>query len=149
MSYFTETFELVLEKLDKDTLKNAHKNGLQGAALSALHGPAGGLMALKYPAELTYKSIDGKEYHGKAARDKWMNDQMRNKEYMYFYKDHVMDSVEHQKKVKDYYKAKGCKVYFKEADDIIAKMIANKDYNLNKHKISWFNVGELKRALNS
>ena len=143
MSYFTETFCIVLERLNKD---NLHKNAMQGAKLSLLYGPAGAAIANKYPMELTYKSMD-KEYHGKAAYDKWLSDQMRDKDYVNFYRNNVADSVGHQKKVRDYYNSHGIKSYHKEADKLVANMISKKDYNLNNYKVCWFDVNELKKAL--
>ena len=90
MSYFTETFEYLLEKMDIDkeelgnNAMNAGKAVGKAAVTTALTGnPVKGAMAaadeIKFPYEITYIDSDNHEYHGKMAYNRAKSDYIKKK----------------------------------------------------------------------
>lgn len=73
MSYFTDTFYMILEGIDSDDVINVGKAVGTGAAATVMSGgnPVAGVQAgmgeMKYPNEITYVNSNGIEYHGKIA----------------------------------------------------------------------------------
>lgn len=85
MSYFTETFNLILEGIDTDDVIDAGKAVGRGVATTALTGnPIAGVQAgmgeMKYPYEIEYAGFDGNIYHGKMAYTIAKKDYIEKKE---------------------------------------------------------------------
>ena len=86
MSYFTETFNYILEGIDSDDVIDASKAIGKGVAATALSGgnPIAGVKAgmgeMKYPYEIEYASEDGNIYHGKVAYTMAKKDYIKKKE---------------------------------------------------------------------
>lgn len=84
MSYFTETFNAILE-MDKGDIVDAGKAVGTGIATAAITGnPIAGAQAgmgeMKYPYDITYASEDGNVYHGKMAYKIAKKDYIKKKE---------------------------------------------------------------------
>ena len=86
MSYFTKTFNLILEDIDTDDVIDVGKAIGKGVAATALSGgnPIAGVQAgmgeMKYPYEIEYASSDGSIYHGKMAYKIASKDYIEKKE---------------------------------------------------------------------
>lgn len=86
MSYFTDTFNAILEGIDSDDVIDVGKAIGKGVAATALSGgnPIAGVQAgmgeMKYPYEIEYASTDGNIYHGKVAYTMAKKDYIKKKE---------------------------------------------------------------------
>lgn len=84
MSYFTETFNLILE-MDSNDIIDAGKavgTGVAAAAITGnpIAGAKAGMGEMKYPYDITYAGEDGNIYHGKMAYTLARNDYIKKKE---------------------------------------------------------------------
>ena len=84
MSYFTETFNLILEMESNDIIDagKAIGTGAVTAVLTGnpIAGAKAGMKEMKYPYDITYAGEDGNVYHGKIAYTKAKDDYIKKKE---------------------------------------------------------------------
>lgn len=109
MSYFTETFEYVLnEASDSDIKKYRTKRFIKSMLI-----PAPLSLVIRYPNKLVYIAKNGKTYHGMNA-------------YSYLFSDYIIE-----KKGKDASFEDRMKIN-KQVNDKIDGAVVDKEYDLNK-----------------
>ena len=124
MSYFTETFNLILEEINADKIKDY---GYKVALRTAFTPLFGDTIAKKYPRELVYiDKIAGKTYHGYAAYTIWCRDVLRD----FKLSDAYMQAAP-QFQIKGENELKKC------CEEEVAKAISDKRYKLNDIKVSF------------
>lgn len=124
MSYFTETFNFILEDGKASELG---KDFVYGATMGIKYGGVmGGMMAARHPRQLTYKAKNGKEYHGDSAFNRWWNDILVDERGKDGYKS--LSAMEKYKLAQRIQKA---------TNDACDKAVASKQYDLNKIKIKY------------